>query len=254
MEVHHHPDIGHGRKKLKEYFLEFLMIFLAVTLGFFAESLREFVGDREKERQYMLSLAEDLRKDTAALHYSLRRLRGDLQSAHRLVILVAGHGMDTLSDDQLQIQTLSAGFSVDIVFNDRTASQLKSSGSIRLIRHKSIADSILQYWNNQISISQIHERFETVRMEHHKLGYRLFSWYKYYFQYGMGTDSLVVKKMPVRKKITQEQSDEFLNICGNLYNAGFGQYLPVLERQLKLATDLIGQIQNNYKIETEPAR
>ena len=36
MEVHHHPDNHHNSKKWKEYFSEFLMIFLAVTLGFFA--------------------------------------------------------------------------------------------------------------------------------------------------------------------------------------------------------------------------
>jgi hypothetical protein len=42
MEVHHHPHLPHGeKKKFKEYFLEFLMIFLAVTLGFFAENVRE---------------------------------------------------------------------------------------------------------------------------------------------------------------------------------------------------------------------
>ncbi|MBC7721634.1 MAG: hypothetical protein H7068_06380, partial [Pedobacter sp.] len=28
MEVHHHPDLHHKSKKWKEYFLEFLMIFL----------------------------------------------------------------------------------------------------------------------------------------------------------------------------------------------------------------------------------
>ena len=38
------------------------MIFLAVTMGFLAESLREYFGDREKEKQYMHSLAEDLKK------------------------------------------------------------------------------------------------------------------------------------------------------------------------------------------------
>lgn len=32
MEVHHHPHVK--EKKFKEYFLEFIMIFLAVTLGF----------------------------------------------------------------------------------------------------------------------------------------------------------------------------------------------------------------------------
>jgi len=35
MEVHHHPDLHHRKKKFKEYVLECLMIFLAVTLGFF---------------------------------------------------------------------------------------------------------------------------------------------------------------------------------------------------------------------------
>ena len=39
MEVHHHPKPG--KKNFKEYFLEFLMIFLAVSLGFFAEQIRE---------------------------------------------------------------------------------------------------------------------------------------------------------------------------------------------------------------------
>jgi hypothetical protein len=32
MEVHHHPNVE--RKKIKEYFLEFLMIFLAVSSYF----------------------------------------------------------------------------------------------------------------------------------------------------------------------------------------------------------------------------
>ena len=36
MEVHHHPDLHHNRKYIREYFLEFIMIFLAVTLGYFA--------------------------------------------------------------------------------------------------------------------------------------------------------------------------------------------------------------------------
>jgi hypothetical protein len=36
MEVHHHPHVDshlHGKKNFKEYFLEFLMIFLAISPG-----------------------------------------------------------------------------------------------------------------------------------------------------------------------------------------------------------------------------
>jgi hypothetical protein len=42
MEVHHHPQVG--KKRIIEYFLEFLMIFLAVNMGLFAENLRENIS------------------------------------------------------------------------------------------------------------------------------------------------------------------------------------------------------------------
>src|ERR1700722_5046032 len=72
MEVHHHPDLHHKPKKFKEYLLEFLMIFLAVTMGFLAESLREHFGDKGKEREYVASLVQNLRDDTAMFHDVIR--------------------------------------------------------------------------------------------------------------------------------------------------------------------------------------
>jgi hypothetical protein len=68
MEVHHHPDLHHKEKPWKEYLLEGLMIFLAVTLGFFAESLREHIANNEKERQVIASLVRDIKKDTTKLN------------------------------------------------------------------------------------------------------------------------------------------------------------------------------------------
>jgi hypothetical protein len=58
MEVHHHP---HPEKKtLKEYLLEGLMIFLAVSMGFIAENIREHIAEGEKEIEYMKSLVDDI--------------------------------------------------------------------------------------------------------------------------------------------------------------------------------------------------
>src|ERR1700740_2419832 len=65
MEVHHHPHIE--KKMFKEYFLEFIMIFLAVTLGFFAENIREHFADKKREMQYLNSFVEDLTNDEANL-------------------------------------------------------------------------------------------------------------------------------------------------------------------------------------------
>src|SRR4051812_47374154 len=67
MEVHHHPQLEHKPKPWKEYLLEGLMIFVAVTMGFFAESLREHIARNEKERQVIESLMSGIKKDTAKL-------------------------------------------------------------------------------------------------------------------------------------------------------------------------------------------
>ena len=65
MEVHHHPDLHHKKKNFKEYFLEFLMIFLAVTLGFFAENIRESISSRDKENIDIRRLSRNLTEDSA---------------------------------------------------------------------------------------------------------------------------------------------------------------------------------------------
>ena len=51
MEVHHHPHVE--KKNFKEYFLEFLMIFLAVTMGFFTENIREHFAEKKTTQQYL---------------------------------------------------------------------------------------------------------------------------------------------------------------------------------------------------------
>src|SRR5947207_11821372 len=56
MEVHKHPHHVTHKKKWGEYLLEFLMLFLAVFLGFLAENFREHQLEKEKGRQYIQSL------------------------------------------------------------------------------------------------------------------------------------------------------------------------------------------------------
>src|SRR5580698_6820345 len=65
MEVHHHPNVE--KKNFKEYFLEFLMIFLAVTMGFFAETIRESFTEHERAKVFAVSMLKDLEADTAQL-------------------------------------------------------------------------------------------------------------------------------------------------------------------------------------------
>ncbi len=65
MEVHSHTHTP--RKKWTHYIWEFFMLFLAVTLGFFVENQREHIVERKKEKEYVSSIIQDLRSDTAWL-------------------------------------------------------------------------------------------------------------------------------------------------------------------------------------------
>jgi hypothetical protein len=69
MEVHHHPEVE--KKGIKEYILEGLMIFLAVMMGFIAESIRENITNGEHAKQLTSQLVRDLRNDTTNLQENI---------------------------------------------------------------------------------------------------------------------------------------------------------------------------------------
>ena len=70
MEVHH-PHHPTHKKKWSEYIIEFIMLFTAVTLGFFAENLREGFIQKEKGERYLQQLLIDLKQDTAKINFCL---------------------------------------------------------------------------------------------------------------------------------------------------------------------------------------
>ena len=145
MEVHHHPHLPHAEKrKFKEYFLEFLMIFLAVTLGFFAESLREHINNNEKREQYVQSLVEDLESDTARMddiiQFDEAKITG-LNSMYQCYDTVTNNLKATSCMGELiKFSKVNRPF----LSNDRTTRELANAGGYRLL-DKEDADSILAY-------------------------------------------------------------------------------------------------------------
>ena len=234
MEVHNHSHTP--RKKWTHYFWEFLMLFLAVFAGFLAENFREHLIEHRKENNFVRSLLEDLKKDTASLNYSIRRITGNIRSADSLNFLFEKGNKE--KDYELRMSRFgqNAGHSVDIVFNDRTSSQLKGTGSMRLIRKKVVADSIAQYWNNQIKIAQIHDRYEAFRMEQRKMGWKTFSWYR---DSSLNNDRI----------INEQMLSEFVSCTTSLYTSGIWQFLPELQKELALAKNLILLIGEEYHMQ-----
>ena len=147
MEVHHHPEVGN--KTFKEYLLEGLMIFVAVTLGFFAESLREHINERSKEGDYIVSLAQDLRTDTARIDQALKIDTGELSTSDELMSLLLTPATDPRDIREAYNIVWITMDQEDVHFSNRTYDELKSSGDMRLIHSRKVTDSI-EYYENGI--------------------------------------------------------------------------------------------------------
>lgn len=147
MEVHHHPHVE--KKNFKEYFLEFLMIFLAVTMGFFAEQMRESVAEHGREKEFMKSMLEDLKTDTSNINTFYMRSDIVISQIDSLIFLLKK--TDHNADGQriyYFARVITTGFG-RFTLRDRTYEEMKSSGSLRLINDDVLSDSISKYYASQ---------------------------------------------------------------------------------------------------------
>ncbi len=146
MEVHHHPDLHHKPKKWKEYFLEFLMIFLAVTMGFFAENVREHIGERKKETEYIKGLVEDFETDTSRINQAIKYNEAILHIDTSFIRLLYGS-----KDDTANLKRIYKFLPVTKSFNpestdSRTFDLLKNTGDLKLIKNELILNKVSSYY------------------------------------------------------------------------------------------------------------
>ena len=146
MEVHHHPDIHHKRKKFKEYIIEFIMIFLAVTLGFFAEALRENISERSRAKEYALMLLKDVISDTIELHTTMARYQSYISSIDTLKQLRRSE-KDKMTDVDFFYYCSPVFLAGRMPFNDATLQQVKNSGNLRLFHSLKLKEKISDYDN-----------------------------------------------------------------------------------------------------------
>ena len=144
MEVHHHP---HAEKKnFKEYFLEFLMIFFAVTLGFFAENLREHFKDDAEIQNDMQSMIADLRSDVAMYNSYLEANETSDGKIDTLITLLKTDRSNTGNIYYLARYITASNNT--FTPNTKTFDQMKSSGTLRLIQPIKLLDSISEYYQS----------------------------------------------------------------------------------------------------------
>ena len=120
------------------------MLFLAVFCGFLAEYQLEHKIERDREKKFIQTFIEDLKIDTAAINANLLFRKTKRSQIDSLILLleeqkIKGH------ENELYYLGRTLVRSNRFQSNDRTITQLKFSGSLRLIRNEDAADSIISY-------------------------------------------------------------------------------------------------------------
>jgi hypothetical protein len=143
MEVHHHPEVD--KKGFKEYILEGLMIFLAVTMGFFAEGLREHINERSRAKEFAVTLYSDLKQDTADLKAYINYHERANANVDTLMQLLSDADPKQVSSGKLYWFGLWGGAYRVFIPHDATLLEMKSSGSLRYFANSSINRKLAEY-------------------------------------------------------------------------------------------------------------
>ncbi len=144
MEVHHHSHTEN--KKWSHHFWEFFMMFLAISASFFVENQREHYMDRVRAKQYMVSMLADLKSDSLNLEYYAFKNEDHIKGLDSLFTYIR-----EFKNGQHPVKELYRLFDDHATWvlrarlADRTISQLKNTGGMRLIHVQEISDSILLY-------------------------------------------------------------------------------------------------------------
>ena len=173
MEVHHHAHTGTDshrghRKKWTHYFWEFLMSFLAVFCGFVAEYQLEHKIEKERVNKYMHDMVENLKYDTTRVARNMTeniRLHRDMDS-FRFEIKEAINKRP--NNARLYYFFVTVNQYGIAAFNRSAITQLKNSGSLRLVKNDSLLNEILDYYERKVVGSEYYE--QQVKMGLESLG------------------------------------------------------------------------------------
>lgn len=243
MEVHAHTHTA--RKKWTHYLWEFLMLFLAVFCGFWAENQREHMVEHQREKKYMRTLVEDLVADTMDLKRAIRKADTVIRYSDSAVIYMREHRPASSLPYHFAAFIGHGGQRQVLNLADRTSSQLKNAGAMRLIRNDAVSDMILRYWslytNSMISL----DRYMIYRDASRALVFKIWVVPEVYMAGGGNvTDSLTLRIIDPDPK----KWDELTNLMAMMNAITLNGHLRNLQNQLNKARELIALIKDEYNL------
>jgi hypothetical protein len=247
MEVHH-PHHVHHKKKWTEYLLEFLMLFLAVFLGFTAENIREHNIERHREKAYLRSFVKNLKNDTSSLARSINNNNRRLALLDTLIELSHADFSKPENVENVYSYFLRSRFFPNYVPNDAAILQLTNAGNLRLIQKVYVVDSILAYDNTNKTIAVRSSIYQELINDAWRGSFSVLN------LTDVKDTSFYMDVIPYKRKPTISNDPEKLKYFFNLiFREAFvvDIYIGFLKRQSVSALRLITFIEKEYDLENE---
>ncbi len=231
----------------KKYAMEFLMVFAAISLGFFADNQREKWGENTRGVQYAQRLVKDLDLDSIRMEEVKANYASREKQINTLISLMqVGLGEKPFLDSLFAYFTLSGSSSlvtgVNFVENMATRDEL-NSGNMRLIRSDSIVRHLSLYTRKEQIFMGNQTRYREKRIELWELMEEVYDMPR------LGMDKLQGKKpaphlLPLDPKQLRKVANAVAHLQGMLNNLKSNVETIAEERRL-LRKLLIGYIEEN---------
>ena len=236
MEVHHAHHPTH-KKKWSEYTLEFFMLFFAVTLGFFAENQREHMIENHRAKQYMQSLFEDLKKDTALFKRLEKYDQNQVNKIDTSISIFNGGVWNDSTVKLIYVVNLRTLGNITLNINERAASQLKNAGGMRLIQNQNLSNKIAAYWELSESIKNTGLALEDLKLRARDKSYAIFD-QKYYVDVNFVTISPDVKLMTMDPNTLTEYANRLNHIKNSIANVR----MPLIKKLHTEADEILNDL------------
>ncbi|MFM7858210.1 MAG: hypothetical protein ACKO96_41400 [Flammeovirgaceae bacterium] len=130
-------------ESIRKYLIEFVLVFAAIVLGFFAENLREYYSDRDKEQELAQLLLEDLQTDSVNVSKLMLDLDYQIGTHDSILALLK---KSTYDHKILLIQLRKAGVYNLLPLANTTIEQIKGSNASLYFSDKKFVSNILKYY------------------------------------------------------------------------------------------------------------
>ena len=251
----HPPHVHHtSGKKVSHYFYEFLMLFLAVTLGFFVENQREHFVEHTRAHEYAISLLEDLQKDTIEILDVMREDKIILACFDSITLIVHSGFKNNNVSGSFYYFCNTGTSSPSVLWNDATLVQITQTGSLRYFKNSDLIKKISFYFSQIEYVRGLNNADRNLREKTMEIRSKILNNYYYAHFSSYSTESWLHVPDTLMNKIFPLQTNdanllnEFANSYENRRRLLTLEMYKVYPNSIKNARELMEVLKKEYHL------